>query len=142
MNGGGQVYEGTTVPAEQPPGKGSLWGGGGGGGGGCTIARLGPWRLLLKAAQMLVLIGIKKLDQTNMLGKEEEAEQEKENKFQKGAKKRAGATIFGYFASITFLVDFGVMFRKKRKAKEERKPENTANTINATENQPLNNQSA
>ncbi|XP_062981018.1 CKLF-like MARVEL transmembrane domain-containing protein 6 [Elgaria multicarinata webbii] len=49
------------------------------------------------------------------------------------------ALVFGYFASVAFVVDAGQMFRQQCKAKTERQ-ENTASTQNVTENQPLNNQ--
>uniref|UniRef100_A0A8D0BZJ8 CKLF like MARVEL transmembrane domain containing 6 n=1 Tax=Salvator merianae TaxID=96440 RepID=A0A8D0BZJ8_SALMN len=52
------------------------------------------------------------------------------------------AIAFGFFASLAFLVDAIQMCLKKRKAQEERQPENTGNTLNAIENQPLNNQQA
>ncbi|KAJ7322516.1 hypothetical protein JRQ81_018803 [Phrynocephalus forsythii] len=52
------------------------------------------------------------------------------------------ALVFGYFASIAFLVDAILLIRKLRKTKEEKQPENAANTLNGIENQPLNNQPA
>ncbi|KAJ6666477.1 hypothetical protein lerEdw1_020200 [Lerista edwardsae] len=48
------------------------------------------------------------------------------------------AIVFGFFASTAFIVDAVQMYLKKGKVKEE-KPEVAANTVNPTENQPLNN---
>ncbi|XP_053116603.1 CKLF-like MARVEL transmembrane domain-containing protein 6 isoform X2 [Hemicordylus capensis] len=50
------------------------------------------------------------------------------------------AVVFGFFASIVFIVDAGHMILQNLKARGQRQPENRANTLNATENQPLNNQ--
>ncbi|XP_032640040.1 CKLF-like MARVEL transmembrane domain-containing protein 6 [Chelonoidis abingdonii] len=50
------------------------------------------------------------------------------------------AIVFGFLASIGFLADGIQMFMEKRKAKEN-KLENTGNTQNTPENQPLNNRS-
>ncbi|XP_039382938.1 CKLF-like MARVEL transmembrane domain-containing protein 6 [Mauremys reevesii] len=50
------------------------------------------------------------------------------------------AIVFGFFASIGFLADGIQIFMEKRKVKEN-KLENTGNTQNTPENQPLNNQS-
>uniref|UniRef100_A0A8C3XLN0 CKLF like MARVEL transmembrane domain containing 6 n=1 Tax=Chelydra serpentina TaxID=8475 RepID=A0A8C3XLN0_CHESE len=49
------------------------------------------------------------------------------------------AIVFGFLASIGFLADGIHMFMEKRKVKEN-KLENTDNTQNTPENQPLNNQ--
>lgn len=46
--------------------------------------------------------------------------------------------VFGFLATVAFIVDAVQMVLKKRKVKEE-KPEIAANTVNPTENQPLNN---
>ncbi|XP_042328108.1 CKLF-like MARVEL transmembrane domain-containing protein 6, partial [Sceloporus undulatus] len=170
-----------------PPGKGTLLGG-------CTTARLGPWRLLLKAAQLglsflafvleevvtectrcsglyffefvscsafLLCIPILVIYCTSLYEKTGKEKLEQLDfwvtlivglifllasiVFSATSDKTAVETvalIFGYLASFAFLVDAGLMFRKKRKTRQERQPENTANTINATENQPLNNQQA
>ncbi|KAH1178318.1 CKLF-like MARVEL transmembrane domain-containing protein 6 [Mauremys mutica] len=48
------------------------------------------------------------------------------------------AIVFGFFASIGFLADGIQIFMEKRKVKEN-KLENTGNTHNTPENQPLNN---
>uniref|UniRef100_A0A8D0L1V4 CKLF like MARVEL transmembrane domain containing 6 n=1 Tax=Sphenodon punctatus TaxID=8508 RepID=A0A8D0L1V4_SPHPU len=50
------------------------------------------------------------------------------------------AVVFGFLASILFLVDFGQRVKEKCKTGKAGKPENTDNTQNTTENQPLNNQ--
>ncbi|XP_066487244.1 CKLF-like MARVEL transmembrane domain-containing protein 6 [Tiliqua scincoides] len=48
------------------------------------------------------------------------------------------AIVFGFLATIAFTVDAVMMIRKKYVVKKE-KPEIAANTVNQTENQPLNN---
>ncbi|XP_077160881.1 CKLF-like MARVEL transmembrane domain-containing protein 6 isoform X2 [Paroedura picta] len=50
------------------------------------------------------------------------------------------AIVFGYFASIAFIVDAFMMFREDLHPKKEIQQENTSRPLNPAENQPLNNQ--
>ncbi|XP_054847808.1 CKLF-like MARVEL transmembrane domain-containing protein 6 [Eublepharis macularius] len=52
------------------------------------------------------------------------------------------AIVFGYLASITFIVDAVMIFRRRQDRRKETQQENTARTLNPAENQPLNNQPA
>ncbi|XP_061442753.1 CKLF-like MARVEL transmembrane domain-containing protein 6 [Rhineura floridana] len=185
MENGAPVYAETTVPAEQPPGKGPRCIG-------CTTAHLGFLRLSFKISQLvlsllafvceeivkectscgglyffefiscsafLLTIPILVIYCTSFYektGKEKVMQLDfwivsvvgaffllASIVFSATSDKtpvESTAIAFGFLATIAFLVDAFLMYLKKRKAKEERKPENTANTLNATENQPLNNQ--
>ncbi|XP_015273881.1 PREDICTED: CKLF-like MARVEL transmembrane domain-containing protein 6 [Gekko japonicus] len=50
------------------------------------------------------------------------------------------AIVFGFFASITFIVDAVMMYCKGPHARKETQQENTDRPLNPAENQPLNNQ--
>ncbi|XP_034985449.1 CKLF-like MARVEL transmembrane domain-containing protein 6 isoform X1 [Zootoca vivipara] len=184
MENGAPVYADTTVPAEQPPGKGPRCTG-------CTADNLGARRLALKASQLalsflaflceeivqhcsscgglyffefvscsafLLNIPILVTYCTSLYertGKEKVATVDflivsivavffllASIVFAATNDKtppESAAIVFGFLATITFCVDAVLMYLKRRKAEEERKTENPANTLNPTENQPLNN---
>ncbi|XP_034985450.1 CKLF-like MARVEL transmembrane domain-containing protein 6 isoform X2 [Zootoca vivipara] len=151
MENGAPVYADTTVPAEQPPGKGPRCTG-------CTADNLGARRLALKASQLalsfLAFLCEEIVQHCSSCGGLYFFEFVSCSAFllnipilvtyctslyERTGKEKVATVVFGFLATITFCVDAVLMYLKRRKAEEERKTENPANTLNPTENQPLNN---